>query len=630
MQPIGGTNKKEESHNIISKFTQHMNKTLLTATLLLGAVAQAQVGINTADPKATLHVKSKNPASGVEGIVYPHATQAEIESWNKADIEEGTIVWNTDQKCLEYFANNKWNNNCNGGGRRFIPTPGYKIGSHTRYLTSVRDDNYTIPGDPDKNINIEAVASWTEDTSSGSDVLLDHSDEAILNNSNRLVIAIPIEVVGSGTYNLQQYTSPPVTVTAEKTADGQARQLELYWDAQNVDANTKYIKAYIRTKSGSLALKRLDVQKGLGADRKGLELAKFEYFNDASQTTKSYVELRVVPVILDKYFGKKTRDYAAGGSPAPWANDAYEHQFIYFPVHSKNGFAYLQHNLGAEVTNVKNRHNVFNPDDIGYKDYSGNNLEMVGRTYSGFTPYKMAKYAGSLFQWQRMADGHELIDWMSMSNTMPNSGTLPASVYNGTVNYNNISGAKPTWLNARTNKQILNPTSTGKSWVHDSVNPNANTNPDHPDLQHWKPAGANMPCHVGYVIDDNIGNMKGDIIAEYQNIGGNNHGGDGFYNPFVITASTDPGKYSIGLHSYSNCHSIPSTLRAGYFFFNWGTTATATNGNGRGSNGETYKTFNSWGCMGSEDTRTGFDKIDESNYYRYRLALATVRCVQGH
>ena len=333
---------------------------------------------------------------------------------------------------------------------------------------------------------------------------------------------------------------------------------------------------------------------------------------------------------MDKYFGKKTRDYAAGGSPAPWANDAYEHQFIYFPVHSKNGFAYLQHNLGAEVTNVKNRHNVFNPDDIGYKDYSGNNLERVGRTSSGFTPYKMAKYAGSLFQWQRIADGHELIDWMSMSSTMYNNGTLPASVYNGTVNYNDISGAKPTWLNARTNKQILNPTSTGKSWVHDSVNPNANTNPDHPDLQHWKPAGANMPCPVGYVIDDNIGNMKGDIIAEYQNIGGNNHGGDDFYNPFVITASTDPGKYSIGLHSYSNCDSIPSALRAGYFFFNWGTTATATNGNGRGSNGETYKTFNSWGCMGSEDTRTGFDKIDESNYYRYRLALATVRCVQGH
>lgn len=72
-----------------------MNKTLLAAALLLGATAQAQVGINTAEPKATLHVNSKNPAAGVEGIVYPHATQAEIESWNKADIEEGTIVWNT-------------------------------------------------------------------------------------------------------------------------------------------------------------------------------------------------------------------------------------------------------------------------------------------------------------------------------------------------------------------------------------------------------------------------------------------------------------------------------------------------------------------------------------------------------
>lgn len=607
-----------------------MNKTLLTAALLLGAVAQAQVGINTADPKATLHVKSKNPASGVEGIVYPHATQAEIESWNKADIEEGTIVWNTDQKCLEYFANNKWNNNCNGGGRRFIPTPGYKIGSHTRYLTSVRDDNYTIPGDPDKNINIEAVASWTEDTSSGSDVLLDHSDEAVLNNSNRLVIAIPIEVVGSGTYNLQQYTSPPVTVTAEKTADGQARQLELHWDAQSVDANTKYIKAYIRTKSGSLALKRLDVQKGLGADRKGLELAKFEYFNDSSQTTKSYVELRVVPVILDKYFGKKTRDYAAGGSTAPWANDAYEHQFIYFPIHSKNGFAYLQHNLGAEVTNVKNRHNVFNPDDIEYKYYS-NYLINAARSYPSYTPYKMAKYAGSLFQWQRMADGHELIDWMSMSNTMPNSGTLPASVYNGTVNYNNISGAKPTWLNARTNKQILNPTSTGKSWVHDSTNPDANANPNHPDLQHWKPAGANMPCPVGYVIDDNIGNMKGDIIAEYQNIGGNSYGSESFYNPFVITNITEPGKYNIGLSGQANCYASQPTLSAYYYFFNWGTTAEWRHGKGRESSGYLNWTFTSggWGnCAGGPDIVTGNDS--SSNLYKDRLNLAAVRCVQGH
>ena len=40
-----------------------MNKTLLTAALLLGATAQEQEGINTAEPKATLHVNSKNPAA---------------------------------------------------------------------------------------------------------------------------------------------------------------------------------------------------------------------------------------------------------------------------------------------------------------------------------------------------------------------------------------------------------------------------------------------------------------------------------------------------------------------------------------------------------------------------------------
>ena len=491
-----------------------MNKTLLTAALLLGATAQAQVGINTAEPKATLHVNSKNPAAGVEGIVYPHATQAEIESWNKADIEEGTIVWNTNQKCLEYFANNKWNSTC--GQRTFIPMPGYKLGNHTRYLASVRDRNYTRAGDPDKNIDIEPTASWSTDTSTGADFLLDYSDDIYLNQWQGLPIAIPIEIQ-TGVYNLPAYTSPPVTITADKTADGQARQLELYWAAQQVDSNSKYILGYVRSKGGAVNLKRLDVQKGLGADRKGLELAKFEYFNDASQTTKGHVELRVVPVILDKYYGKKTSEYAAGGNPASWASAEYEHQFIYFPTHSQSGFAFLRNNLGSEVSNIKTTYGVFDPSDKPYDGTDG---------WHKWAYTDIRKYLGSSFQWQRMADGHELIDWMSI-NLPPSWGPhhkmfpqqLSTGSFKGTIAYNDVPGGMPNWLDAKTNK-VITGSSTGMtqgSWVHDMYNPDAASNPTHPDLQHWKPAGVNMPCPVGHkIVDIDIDNfyMNRDINSQ--------------------------------------------------------------------------------------------------------------------
>ena len=248
------------------------------------------------------------------------------------------------------------------------------------------------------------------------------------------------------------------------------------------------------------------MQKGLGADRKGLELAKFEYFNDASQTTKSYVELRVVPVILDRYFGKKTNEYAAGGNPASWASAEYEHQFMYFPIHSQSGFAFLLNNLGSEVSNVKTTYGVFNPNDR-------NLYWNIDNHHNWFDFTTLRKYLGSSFQWQRMADGHELIDWMKVNVTtygnnnfnMGNGTPLPVTSFKGTIAYNDVPGGFPNWLDAKTNKVIVRGSSTTmgeNSWVHDMDNPDSNTTPDHPDLQHWMPDGANMPCPIGYKIID--------------------------------------------------------------------------------------------------------------------------------
>ena len=59
-------------------------KKIFTTAVLLPVMAFAQsegrVGINTAEPKATLHVKSSADMTKPQGIVLPYATTAEIDS----------------------------------------------------------------------------------------------------------------------------------------------------------------------------------------------------------------------------------------------------------------------------------------------------------------------------------------------------------------------------------------------------------------------------------------------------------------------------------------------------------------------------------------------------------------------
>ncbi len=84
--------------------------------------------------------------------------------------------------------------------------------------------------------------------------------------------------------------------------------------------------------------------------------------------------------ILDRSFFKKT-------------NGAFEHRFVYLPVTNPNtGRTWLNNNLGAEYANV---------------DSSAYNASYQATTSNDHLAY------GSLFQWGRGADGHELINWIS-------------------------------------------------------------------------------------------------------------------------------------------------------------------------------------------------------------------------
>ena len=94
--------------------------------------------------------------------------------------------------------------------------------------------------------------------------------------------------------------------------------------------------------------------------------------------------------ILDRSFFKKT-------------NGAFEHRFVYLPVKSNTtGKKWLNNNLGADYANVDS--SDYNPSQqaTAIKDLLAN---------------------GSLFQWGRKADGHELIEWSTLSGKYGTTAT---------------------------------------------------------------------------------------------------------------------------------------------------------------------------------------------------------------
>ena len=145
----------------------------------------------------------------------------------------------------------------------------------------------------------------------------------------------------------------------------------------------------------------------MGQDYKGIEIATFRYATTQGGTQRASFVVRLMPGIPDRRFAIKTKD--SGG------NDVYDHQFIYVPV--KDPFTgnygqqiWLNNNLGAEYTRVGS--SVFDPGQQA-KDH---------RDYNAF---------GSLFQWGRPADGHELVTYTNATTWQFKYGTTatPTTTY---------------------------------------------------------------------------------------------------------------------------------------------------------------------------------------------------------
>ncbi len=145
-----------------------------------------------------------------------------------------------------------------------------------------------------------------------------------------------------------------------------------------------------------------------------------------------------------------------GGIPDRHFGEAdQKHDFIYLPVEvtADNGYneTWLNLNLGAEYANI----------------HSANFDPTIEKT--GTDAHQDANTYGSLFQWQRPAEGHEL---RTSANT---------------------SGYAPSWtdMGSKLGKFIAN---NHHNWVSNGSSASGD------DLNLWKEGGANQVCPVGYHV----------------------------------------------------------------------------------------------------------------------------------
>ncbi|MGV4462752.1 hypothetical protein ACQ1PR_04095, partial [Ornithobacterium rhinotracheale] len=187
--------------------------------------------------------------------------------------------------------------------------------------------------------------------------------------------------------------------------------------------------------------------------------------------TRYDVVLKGIGGIPDRCFGKTTLECVGYGA------NVKEHEFIYVPIEGPDGRTWLNNNLGAEYARV-------------------------GSPY--FNPMKQAessndwKAYGSLFQWQRKPDGHELYIWNSGENQpMPK---YERKHYYESRDFNS-------W-DANTNEFI------GGS----DAFPNWNRLNEPRDL--WTQGKNNNPCPNGYHVpsDAEFTNLKRKIMGEELNI----------------------------------------------------------------------------------------------------------------
>jgi uncharacterized protein (TIGR02145 family) len=204
-------------------------------------------------------------------------------------------------------------------------------------------------------------------------------------STNAINVNVAYTVTDSAT-TLPAY-STTFTIDAANTQDNQSGIVATFsWYEQlNLAVGSGTFNATITT-SSTYNIKKLDMEDDIA----GIEVATFSYPTDNSGTRGTAI-LKVIAGIPDRMFGI-----------ADNSGDTNTHRFVYLPVtNPTTGQTWLNNNLGAE-----------------YADVTSDNFNPAQQA----TASNDHKAYGSLFQWGRKADGHELMDWTNGSKRAGKAG----------------------------------------------------------------------------------------------------------------------------------------------------------------------------------------------------------------
>ncbi|MHA3045069.1 hypothetical protein JSO61_007010 [Riemerella anatipestifer] len=534
-----------------------MKKTLFCAVFLPLAL-QAQVGINTNDPKATLEVKKNTiiPNTQPQGVLFPQFTSEERLKFSDTT-EKGTMIYNTDKHCVEIYQGvisgvHQWtcmpgsnqtqsvavkaagfegayvggvpftaenrakfrleNNSFSNVSSSFADAVSFQNGEATITMTNCQWQKlngstptgsvapctsgnlinlnsgesamlwYTMGGTPETGTltadfsKLGTQADQSTAVGLGSATIASPKTEYVVsltydgttpktevqgkinNTTDKLIVKIPYEK-GSGSYNA--VTSQAITTALGESNDTNTLTLTI---PQGNFGVSGYLEATITVGGGDGEY----LVKMLPPEQEYI-IATIPYTLNGQQYS---VVLKGIGGIPDRCFGKTTFDCVGYGSTTEK-----EHQFIYLPIQGPDGKTWLNNNLGAEYARVGSQ--WFNPTrQAGALDYTKTATAELLSTPTAEQIKKDWRAYGSLFQWQRNPDGHELITWTNATS--------------GTPKYSGSGSVSSSWTNAGTNKFIPY-NNSGASWVNSSTNQSGPHNL-------WQMNGSNNPCPVGYHV----------------------------------------------------------------------------------------------------------------------------------
>ncbi|MGY5504059.1 hypothetical protein [Riemerella anatipestifer] len=587
-------------------------KKILFCAMFLPLALQAQVGINTNDPKATLEVKKNTnlPNTQPQGVLFPKFSTAERSLFE--NVEPGTMIYNTDKRCVEIYQGvvsgvRQWT--CMPGSNQTQSVAVTAAGFEGTYIggvpfsnnsqkvkfklennssgniSSAFNDavtvqngaaNITISNCQWQKLNGSTLTGSVAQCTSGSLINLNSGESAMLwytmsgtpetgtltanfsklgaqadqqtqvgqvglgsatitspkteyvvsltyngttpktevqgkinNTTDKLIVKIPYEN-GSGSYNA--VTSQEVTTAIGQ--DGDTNTVKLTIPQGNFMAKGSL--------DATIVVGGTDSQYKVRLLQPGEEyiIATIPYTLNGQQYS---VVLKGIGGIPDRCFGKTTFDCVGYGSTTEK-----EHQFIYLPIQGPDGKTWLNNNLGAEYARVGSQ--WFNPTrQAGALDYTKTTTAEPLSTPTAEQIKKDWRAYGSLFQWQRKPDGHELITWTNATS--------------GTPKYSGFGSVSSSWTNAGTNKFIPYNNNSVGSWVNSSTNQSGPHNL-------WQVNGSNNPCPSGYHVP-----THDEQIALYNAITGNSSSSSSAMwkeQKLRLPASGYRGSYSGTLNSQSS------------------------------------------------------------------------------